>query len=991
VRIIFVPLDTASRDSAAWQWLETTGLDKRQLHTGSLANEHVSSDTVLWLDAQVQPEPDPTLARALHAASGALLTGQAVALPALLGLEDAPPNESVNRIWQDDQDELFLFKDFAETPRIRGHAAFRRHSLFEGLGSGVYTWWPHNGDSYRRLTYRLPVWPALAGVVAVERAFIHIQSDHATIWEYAKPRLLCVGAYLPFESADPLFKPHLNRLMLNALRYLARPTHGPAEEKRARGFRLARDLHWRAPDPHARQLETLVLPAALDHFPATSDARELPFDLAALRLPGSAPEDPCTIAGRRAFAAIHQHEGLAELWCHPVRVMKAAALQGELPVGAEITTLGIVRNITIGNRSASERLFIPHALPAAIIEWSLAHDGPPEREPVEIRFAWTTDLRLMWPYSGSAPGALYWRTMQNILLVQSAYTRERALFIATDQRASFDVEDGSHADAAGVRCTLRAHLDSHGPLRLIIAAETADGDDLDAVLSALQNPATLVRAQAARTRRMQQDRLSLHSPDHQADAAFQWACFRLDSFLAETPGIGTSLVAGYGSSRPGWNQARPGYAWYFGRDAVWTALASLATGDFDAARDVIAFLSRHQDLNGKILHECTTSGSVHYDAADATPLFLLLVARYHAWSGDHDFTAAHWQHIRRALDFCIATDTDGDGLIENTRVGHGWIEFGKLGGGRATFYIAGIWTAALRELAVTARSLGDPSLAADLDERHRRARDAIESRFFDPRRNAYALRIEPEAFTPTATHAVPLLLGVADPAHAQRWLDTVASPEMTTPWGVRMLPDSDPLFNPASYHGGAVWPLYTGWASWAEYAAGRSAAAFRHWRMNLGLAFQNAPGEWPEVLHGANATSIGVCPSQAWSTAMSIAPLVYGMLGAEPDAARGRLQLRLQLPAEWDHLRVEGLRLGGALISIRFRREGSRHIFQVAQYSGAVPVLLVLEAAISGRIVAARIDGLDAVLDVRPFGERQLAPVQLVLDHERQLELEVES
>jgi glycogen debranching enzyme len=991
VRILYIPLDSASHDSTAWRWLETANLNARQTGAGDLAGVSVSSGTVLWIDAQVQPEPDPTLARALHAASGALLTGQAVALPALLGLEEAPPNESVNRIWQDDQDELFLFKDFAETPRIRGHAAFRRHSLFEGLGSGVYTWWPHNGDPYRRLTYRLPEWPALAGVVAVERAFIHIQSDHATIWEYAKPRLLCVGAFLPFESADPLFKPHLNRLMLNALLYLARPTHPPARDQRTRGFRLAPDLHWRAPDPHTRQDETLGMPAALDRFPVTSDTLELPFDLDALRLPGRSPEDPCTIAGRRAFAAMQQGEGIAELWCHPVRVMKEASLLSAQPGAAEISTLGITRSITIGNRSLTERGFLPLALPAAIIEWSLPHNHPAEREPVLLRFDWTTDLSLMWPYPGSAPGALLWQTRMNCLLVQCAHTRERVLFVATDPRASFNVEDTSHDDAASIRCSLTANLDSHRPLRLIIAAETADGDDLDAILGALLNPDTLVRAQAARSRRLQQDRLSLHSPDDMANAAFQWARFRLDSFLVETPGLGTSLVAGYWTSRPGWNQARPGYAWYFGRDAVWTALASLAIADFDAARNVIAFLCRHQDLTGKILHECTTSGSVHYDAADATPLFLLLVARYHAWSGDHDFTNAHWHHVRRALDFCIATDTDGDGLIENTRVGHGWIEFGKLGGGRATFYNAGIWTAALRDLAVTARSLGDLSLAAELEQRHRRARDAIEARFFDPRRNAYALRIEPQDFTPTATHAVPILLGVADPARAEAWLDTVASPQMTTPWGVRMLPDSDPTFNPASYHGGAVWPLYTGWTSWAEYVTGRSEAAFRHWRINLALASQYAPGEWPEVLHGSNPASIGVCPSQAWSTAMAIAPLVYGMLGAEPDAARGRLRLRLQLPAEWDHFKVEGLRLGEAMISIRFRREGSRHIFQVAQYSGASPVRLVLEAAVPGRIVSARVDGRDAALDVRPFGERYLAPVQLVLDHERQFELEIGS
>ena len=85
--------------------------------------------------------------------------------------------------------------------------------------------------------------------------------------------------------------------------------------------------------------------------------------------------------------------------------------------------------------------------------------------------------------------------------------------------------------------------------------------------------------------------------------ALRWAVYRLDSALVRTPGLGTSLVAGYWKSSEGWGDGRPGYAWYFGRDAVWTALGSLAAGDFDAAAHVLRFLGTHQDPSGKILHE----------------------------------------------------------------------------------------------------------------------------------------------------------------------------------------------------------------------------------------------------------------------------------------------------------------------------------------------------------------------------------------------------
>ncbi len=237
---------------------------------------------------------------------------------------------------------------------------------------------------------------------------------------------------------------------------------------------------------------------------------------------------------------------------------------------------------------------------------------------------------------------------------------------------------------------------------------------------------------------------------------------------------------------------------------------------------------------------------------------------------------------------------------------------------------------------------------------------------------------------------MPLLLGQADPRRAASWLDAIASDDFTAPWGVRMLPASDPEYRPDSYHGGAVWPLYTGWVSWAEYAAGRSESAFRHWWQNVEACFERQKGAWDEVLHGHEDRAAGVCPDQAWSTAMAVAPLVYGLLGAEPDAVKGRLRLRPQIPAAWDRLEARRLRMGDAAVSLDYRREGDRHTFRLEQEAGAVPVTVIFEPLLPARrLVAARVDGRPAELDPRPLGERMLVPVQLVLDAERMVVLDV--
>jgi hypothetical protein len=149
----------------------------------------------------------PGLAELADAAGpGWLLTNGAVTLPHRLGIEPHAPDVHIDRTWHDAEDELFLFDTFSEAPRLRGHAAFRRHCLFRGLGSGAYTWWPEEGEPYRSVMYERPDGPAHGRVIAVERGFIHINEKRATIWSYDAPRpILCIGAHLPFETRDTLF------------------------------------------------------------------------------------------------------------------------------------------------------------------------------------------------------------------------------------------------------------------------------------------------------------------------------------------------------------------------------------------------------------------------------------------------------------------------------------------------------------------------------------------------------------------------------------------------------------------------------------------------------------------------------------------------------------------------------------------------------------------------------------------------------------------
>ncbi|HSJ14279.1 MAG TPA: GH116 family glycosyl hydrolase [Longimicrobiales bacterium] len=970
--ILLLPDPLAAEERALHTWLHQQSGPRAGVHP--LQEFRGSPCDVLWVHSGSLVVPSGAtldMLRAQRPGAGFLFTGGAALLPHQLGW-DLAPFVAVRR-WCAAEDELFRPDADTEPPRLRGHAGFRAHPLLAAMHGGVYTWAPSEGEPFVSVRYRLPHWPRRARVIATERVYSDVQHEYATIWEYdddAGPRALCIGAYFPFAPRDRSLQRQHEQLARAALRHLELRPKQPGS-------------CWQVPGSTTRPDPSLPLPHVGAERPG-----QLAMAESALGLPGGGTDDPFTLAGRRACATGTECGGVHELWVHPVRALRALQVTGSEPVATAISPLGIERTFTVAGVTIDERAMVPHELGALVVEWSA-----PARVTLELR--WECDLRFMWPYPAGVLGDLRWHHDAHTLAIRGTGDQDGICCHFTDP-VEWQISDAS---GPGPRLEIRTRLalEPDQPVRFTVAATSSGSDELTATLAALRDPISLGRARAAVLRRMDQEGLAIDSPEPELARALGWARHRLDSYIVATPGVGRSLVAGYAPTGAGWRDGRPGHAWYFGRDAVWTALASLAVGDFPAARDVIRFLGEKQDITGKILHECSTSGLVHYDAADATPLYLLLVARLHAWTGETAFLASEWDRVKRALHFCLTTDTDGDGLIENTGVGHGWIESGPLGGGTLTYYNSGVWAAALRELEHTARDLGDRMVASDLEDHAKRARVALEARFFDEESGRYALRASRAQddwrldTTPSATHAVPLLLDVADPARAASWLDDVAGSDFSTPWGVRLIPASDPHYDPAAPHGGAVWPLLTGWVSWAEYAAGREASAYAHMLANVRLMHEGAKGAWQEVLHGTTGRAAGVCPDRAWSAAMVVAPLVHGMLGAEPDAFRGRLRLRPQLPAAWDRCEFRNLRVGDVSLTLRFERHHEHLVFRVEQVHGAAPLTVLLEPVVAARTVrAARVDGVPARLTVRPFGGRLLVPVQLVLDAERVLEVEIE-
>ncbi len=153
--------------------------------------------------------------------------------------------------------------------------------------------------------------------------------------------------------------------------------------------------------------------------------------------------------------------------------------------------------------------------------------------------------------------------------------------------------------------------------------------------------------------------------------------------LATNPYLGTGLIAGYRTS--GGTQ-RPGFAWFFGRDALWTSLALDAEGDFGNTRAALEFLSKYQRADGKVPHEISQGASFvpwftdypyAYASADATPLYIITMNDYVVTSGDVAFAQQKWDNLWKAYQFLLST-YDAQGLPQNFGIGHGWVEGGPL-------------------------------------------------------------------------------------------------------------------------------------------------------------------------------------------------------------------------------------------------------------------------------------------------------------------------
>src|SRR5215469_7077903 len=411
---------------------------------------------------------------------------------------------------------------------------------------------------------------------------------------------------------------------------------------------------------------------------------------------------------------------------------------------------------------------------------------------------------------------------------------------------------------------------------------------------------------------------------------------------------------------PRWPVVAAGAPWFmalFGRDSLLTA-SMLLPWDPNLALGTLRTLAAWQGSDfddaseeepGKILHEvrfgpaasfALGGRSAYYGSADATPLFVMLLAELQRWGGKENAVASLLPHADRALEWMESHgDADGDGFVEYRRktshglVNQGWkdswdgINFADGTIAEPPIALAEVQAycyAAYRARAQLARHAGDDRAASLWRKKAKQLKRDFNERFWLPDKGWYAVGLDADkrpidALASNMGHC--LWTGIADKDKAAVVARLLMSPDMFSGWGIRTLASSMAAYNPMSYHNGSVWPHDN-----AICAAGLMRYGYTEQAQRVMDAIVDTSAAFgyrlPELFCGFDKEEFGTpvpyptsCSPQAWAAGAPLL-LLHSLLRFSPDMESHQLWCAPDVPDRYLPLRVSGLCVGKSRLAV---------------------------------------------------------------------------
>jgi GH15 family glucan-1,4-alpha-glucosidase len=686
--------------------------------------------------------------------------------------------------------------------------------------------------------------------------------------------------------------------------------------------------------------------------------------------------------------------GRMEAWVYPLKIFRDLHLKFHVN-GQTLAADSLARTLITRPESSTivyagdtfsvrETFFVPVREPGAVILLEVETESP-----LEIEAVFHRDFQLEWP---AALGATYigW----DAGLKAFAFGEEQRKFAAIvgSPGAEYGEEEFQTNYSESQENSFRMGTIAKGKASqaIFIAGSMTGRADAESEYRKLASSyGEMLRESAQYYRDYLSQTVSVELPDEQLQKAYDWSRVSMVQGMVTNPFLGTGLVAGYRTSG---DSQRPGFAWYFGRDSFWTSFALNASGDFANTKTALEFVSKFQREDGKIPHEISQGANFvdwfkgypyPYASADATPLYIIAVNDYVVNSGDTTFAKEKWASLWKAYQFLKST-YDARGLPQNQGVGHGWVEGGPLLPVKSEFYQSGLGAEALRALANLALFAGQTDSASTLENEFAKQWPLVNDSFWiaDKKRFAFALdKNDKQVDEPTVLTTVPMWFGLPNEATAIPAIQQLTDADLQTDWGMRIISNRSAVFSGGGYHYGSVWPLFTGWASVAEYRYHQEFPAYENLRANALLALDGSLGHVTEVLSGDYYQPLATSsPHQMWSAAMVVNPLLKGMFGLEKDATKKSLTFVPHVPADWTKFKINNVHVGDSVLNLSYQKSLDEITLEITRTGGECSLDFEPTLANTALVGRVSVNGRPTTYDQRMLAEHHHLRIKVALN-----------
>jgi glycogen debranching enzyme len=337
--------------------------------------------------------------------------------------------------------------------------------------------------------------------------------------------------------------------------------------------------------------------------------------------------------------------------------------------------------------------------------------------------------------------------------------------------------------------------------------------------------------------------------------------------------------------------------------------------------------------------------SLDFGGVTSSFLFPICVAELWHWTGDLGSVGKYIDTALRAMKWADTYSLDSTGFYRyQTHSKQGVKNQGWKDSGDAIVYPDGsqveapIGTCEMQAFVYVAKMyfsevmlrLGDVDTARRLFREAEDLKKRFNEKFWMEEEGYFAIGIDSKGELIRSIASDPghcLVSGIVDDDRVKRVAARMMRDDLFSGWGIRTLSSEHPAFNPFAYHRGTVWPVVN-----AMFVLGFARYGLHGEMHQLAKALFEAADLFqydrlPEVFGGHQRTPDHPFPGmytkanwpQAW-TASAVFTILQALLGIYPYAPEHLMFLDPHLPEWLPEITLERMRIGKALVSLRFHR-----------------------------------------------------------------------